>query len=238
MRTAIIAVLLAALCIPTGASAAGLKDKRFIATVTATQTIEWKQPRIFGTHTCFGTTWIEGEGKETINFKSRPTPIVAYKSNKYVYFEYQTKKRGSYSDGIPGNGRIDRSGEYRNGEDAGLCGGRSATNCQRPYDCGAHDGLYEASLSDKGGGDLELNLKDAFLHKNYSYKDCLIVEPNNWGGGSLRSITAPFKPRALLKAKKPITIQNKWSGFDETVLTGGGLASAETTYTLKLKPLN
>src|SRR3954454_21917830 len=87
------------------------------------------------------------------------------------------------------------------------------------------------------GGDLELNLKDAFLHRNYSYKDCPIVEPNNWGGGSLRSITAPFKSKALLKTRKRITITNKWSGFDETVLAGG-LASAETTYKLKLKPLN
>src|SRR4051812_38159302 len=237
MRTAIIAVLLAALCIPTGASAAGLKDKRFIATVTAAQTIEWKQPRIFGTHTCFGTTWIEGEGKETINFKSRPTPIVAYKSNKYVYFEYQTKKRGSYSDGIPGNGRLDRSGDYRNGEEAGACGGGEPAKSQGPYDCGPHDGRDEAALSDKGGGDLELSLKDAFLHKNYSYKDCPIIEPPNWSGGGLRSITAPFKPRALLKAKKPVTITNKWSGRDET-LAAGGISTAETTYRLTLKPVN
>jgi hypothetical protein len=35
-----------------------------------------------------------------------------------------------------------------------------------------------------------------------------------------------------------VTISNKWSGWDETVLSGGGLASAEATYTLKLKPLN
>src|SRR3954470_983734 len=240
MRRIVFAAALVAVCsaaVPAGASA-GLKDKRFRATVTGSQTISWKQPRVFGTHTCFGTSWVEGEGKETFNFRSRATDIVAYKSNKYVYFEYQTKKRGSYSDGIPGSGLIDRSGEYRNGEDAGDCGGGAPTESQGPYDCGAHDGMYEASLSDKGGGDLELNLKDAFLHKNYSYKDCPVVEPNNWSGGSLRSITAPFKPRALLKAKKPITIQNKWSGFDETVLAAGGLASAETTYTLKLKPLN
>jgi hypothetical protein len=58
-------------------------------------------------------------------------------------------------------------------------------------------------------GDLELNLSDAFLHRNYTYKDCPIVKPKSWGGDSLRSITAPFKPRALLKAKKPVTISNK-----------------------------
>jgi hypothetical protein len=237
MRTAIVAVLLAALCIPAGASAKGLKDKRFLATVTASQTITWNQPKVFGTHTCFGTSWVEGNGKETINFKSRPTPIIAYKSNKYVYFEYQTKKRGSYSDGIPGNGRIDRSGEYRNGQDAGDCGGGEPSKSQGPYDCGAHDGMYEASLSDKGGGDLELNLKDAFLHKNYSYKDCPIVEPPNWSGGGLRSITAPFSPRALMKAKKSLTIYNKWSGRDET-LAADGISTAVTTYKLTLKPLN
>jgi hypothetical protein len=238
MRRTVTAALLAAICISAVPAMASAKDKRFIATVTAKQTITWNQPRVFGTHTCFGTSWVEGNGKETISFKSRPTPIIAYKSNRYLYFEYQTRKRGSYSDGIPGSGRIDRSGEYRNGEDAGDCGGGAPTKSQGPYDCGAHDGMYEASLSDNGKGDLELNLKDAFLHRNYSYKDCPVVEPKNWSGGGLRSITAPFKPRALLRAKKPVTIANKWSGWDETVLAAGGLASAETSYKLKLKPLN
>jgi hypothetical protein len=241
MRRTATAALLIALCtaaaVPAGASAS-LKDKRFIANVTASQTITWNQPRVFGTRTCFGTSWTEGNGKETLTFKSRPTPIVAYRSNKYVYFEYQTKTRGSYSDGIPGFGRLDRSGEYRNGEDPGDCGGGEPTKSQGPYDCGAHDGMYEASLSDNGKGDLALSLKDAYLHKNYSYKDCPIVEPKNWSGGGLRTITAPFNGRKVLKTKKPITIRNKWSGFDETVLADGGLASAETTYKLTLKPLN
>ena len=240
MRRIVVAAALVAVCsaaVPAGASA-GLKDKRFRATVTGSQTISWKQPRVFGTHTCFGTSWVEGEGKETFNFRSRATDIVAYKSNRYVYFEYQTKKRGSYSDGIPANGQIERSGEYRNGEDPGDCGGGAPTKSQGPYDCGIRSGQWEAALSDKGSGDLELRLGDGFLQTNRGYKDCPIVEPKNWGGASFRSITAPFNARKLLRAKKPLTISNKWSGFDETVLANGGLATAETKYTLKLKPLN
>jgi hypothetical protein len=217
-----------------------LFDKQFTAVLTGKQTIEWKQPKVYGTRTCFGTSWVEGDGKETIEFKSKRARIVAFRQKSGVYFEYNTRHRGrNYDDGIALTGYIDRSGEYRNGEDAGACGGGEPTTSQGPYkDCGYHPQLWEGSLHDQGDGKLELSVGPRFLQREFTFTDCPIAEPLDVSGGSFRTIYAAFSPKKLMNAKKPLTIWQNWKAIDQTSLPGDGVATAVTEWKLKLVPKN
>ncbi len=237
MRAALILSIAAAVCLPSAASAQSVK--KFYVQVKGTQTIDWHQARAYGTRTCFGTTWVEGGGTEKLSFESlRKNRLLAYRSNRYLYFEYNSWRKGQnpYEDGVDVRTSIDRSGDYQQGEDAGQCGGGKAPESNGPYDCGIKNTVMDAKLSDSGGK-LSLQTSTQIGYPFQGFRTCPINEPRDASAETLTPIEWPYSAKKVMAAKKPVVIRARKSISELPSGDGTSTSTARIDWTVKLTPV-
>ena len=242
MRSTRICIALAAgaatlACVPSPASAQAVK--KFQVKAVASQVIDWNQPRSYGTRSCSGVSWVEGSGTERVTLETpRTARLLAYKSNRYVYFEYNSWRRGANPyDGLHLEGHVDRSGDYIQGQDPGQCSeGRPGTS-NGPYDCAKKARAWEAKLSDDGGN-LKLDVSPKAIGYPYKpFSTCPINEPSGVSAESLTTIEEEFDARTLLRAKKPVVIRARQKIQENANGPGTSNSKADIRWTVKLSPV-
>ena len=237
-RIIVAAALLGSLlsAVPATSHAKAPTERRFMATVEGSQTSTWINSRANGTTTCFGTSWVEGDGTQELTFKSKPTKVLAYASGKSVYFSEGTFSRDDYGSEFKVPIKLTRSGEIRHGEDAGPCGGGEPTTNTGPYDCGTKTGLFEADLSTNSRRNLELSLSPLMGYPWKSFSDC----PISLGPGVSDPFTAleqPFSPKKLFSTRKGLTIRARATYEKEPEIGDRVRTTTGVEWTLKLKPV-
>lgn len=237
IRAALLLAVAAAVCLPTTASAQ--KVKRFHVVAEGEQVIDWHQPKAYGTRSCGGVSWVEGSGNETVTFSTpKKARLLAYKSNKYLYFEYNSWRKGQnpYEDGFRVRASIDRSGDYVQGQDPGPCSEGKPPESNGPYDCALKNTTVNAQLSD-GGGKLSLRLNRLIGYPYRPFSTCPLVEPKGVMPETITDIEEPYDLKAVLKARRAIVIQAK----DRVQQLANGPGSADTTaqinWKVKLTPV-
>jgi hypothetical protein len=235
--TAIVAGVAVAACLPSPANAQAVK--KFNVTASASQTIDWNQPRSYGTRNCSGVSWVEGSGKEKVEAATpRKTRVLAYKSNRYVYFEYNSWRRGANPyDDIHLEGYVDRSGDYIQGSDGGPCAEAKPGTSNGPYDCAKRARAFDGKFSD-GGGELKFNVSPEAIGYPYErFSTCPINEPRGVGAEGITTIEDEFDARTLLKAKKPVVLRARQKIQENANGPGEANTVAEIKWTVKFSPV-
>jgi hypothetical protein len=222
--------------LPAAGMAAKPPQGRFIATVKGSQISTWSKPRAFGTHTCFGTSWVEGDGQQTFTFKSKPFKLLIYKSGKSYYFSYNSFKPDNLEYNVHVPIKLTREGDMRHGEDAGDCGGGAPTTSDGPYDCGTKNGIFNASLSDNADQNLELDVGPAIGYPWKGFSTCPLSIGESVSD-PWTTLDTPWSPRPLIAAKKTRTITARASFETNQPQPGDTITTTGTTWTLKLKPV-
>jgi hypothetical protein len=237
-RAVLLFAVAAALCLPSGASAQ--KVKKFTVVAEGKQTIDWNQPKAYGTRSCSGVSWVEGSGNETLTFATpKKARMLAYKSNKYLYFEYNSWRKGQnpYEDGVRVRANVDRSGDYVQGADPGPCSEGKAPESNGPYDCGTKPSLMNAELSDSGGK-LKLRLNRLIGFPYQSFRTCPLVEPKGVSAETLTDIEEEYDAKALMKARRAVVIQAKERIQQVSNGPGDANTTAVVNWKIKLTPAN
>ena len=232
VTAALVGAALAA--VPAVGNAAGSNERRFIATVEGSQTSTHFNPRANGTATCFGTSWVEGEGTQEFKFKSKPAKLLVYGSGKSTYFSFNSFKRDNYDDEVMVPFTMTRDGEIRHGEDPGPCGGGEPTTNTGPYDCGTKRGVFDADLS-TSGGKLELSVGPTIGYPWKHFQDC----PVYFGDGvsdTFTTIGQSFSRKKLFSGK-PLTIRASKTFSQPGEIGRRTTYTTGVTWTLKLKPV-
>jgi hypothetical protein len=139
--TAVLVACLAGAAALAPAAEARVREARFVAYVSGKQETTWKLPRTNTYLNCQGQRWEEGEGSETVRFRSKPMRVLVYMNGRYGPFvRYGTwslntvPKRTS----LEGKGTITRTGRHTGGIEPGWCFSLPTTreDFGAPYDCG------------------------------------------------------------------------------------------------------
>jgi hypothetical protein len=237
LRAALILSVAAAVCLPSAASAQSVK--KFYVQAKGTQTIDWHQAKAYGTHTCFGSSWVEGGGTEKFTFENaKKARLLAYRSNRYLYFEYNSWRKGQnpYEDGFKVRTSVERSGDYQRGQDAGACGGGKPAESNGPYDCGVKPSTMYARLSDVGGK-LSLTTSHIIGYPYQDFRTCPIDQPAGASAENLTTIEWPYSLKKLMASKKPVVIHARKSISQLPSGEGTSSSTARIDWTVKLTPV-
>ena len=238
IRAGLLLAVAAAVCLPSTAGAQSVK--KFHVVASGKQVIDWNQPKAYGTRNCSGVSWVEGSGKETFSFDTpKKARLLAYKSNKYLYFEYNSwrKGRNPYEDGFRVRTTVDRTGDYLQGEDPGPCGEGKAPESNGPYDCGVKPSYMDAGLSDSGGK-LTLKLRRVIGFPYQSFRTCPLVEPKGVSAETITDLEEEYDAKALLKSRRPVVIRAKERIQQVSNGPGDANTTAQINWTVKLTPVN
>ena len=236
--TAIVAGAAVAACLPSPANAQAVK--KFNVTASASQVVAWDQPRSYGTRSCSGVNWVEGSGKESVLISTpKKARVLAYKSNRYVYFEYNSWRRGAnpYDDGVHLEGYVDRSGDYIQGSDGGPCADGKPGESNGPYDCDKRFRAFGGKFSDDGG-ELKLIVDPKAIGYPYRpFSSCPLNEPTGVSAQSVTTIDEEFDARTLLKAKKPVVVRARQKIQEQANGPGSANSTADIRWTVKFSPV-
>jgi hypothetical protein len=233
-----LAAIAAVLCLPSSASAQAVKKFHIVA--EGKQVIDWNQPKAYGTRSCSGPSWVEGSGNETVTFATeKKARMLAYKSNRYLYFEYNSwrKGRNPYENGVRVRASVDRSGDYVQGQDPGPCNpeGKPAES-NGPYDCGTKLSYMNAGLSD-GGGKLKLRLNRVIGFPYQSFRTCPLVEPKDVSPETVTEVEEEYDMRDLLRARRAVVIKAKETIREVSSGPGDSNTTAIIQWKVKLTPV-
>jgi hypothetical protein len=221
-------VLLAIALVAPGAANA-LTRKAYTVSFTGSVKTEWNVPKYMAYATCFDTTWIQGQGAETWNVRSKGTNKVLVTSNgvaTQLHFGSWEPGRNTTS-GLLGKGEIRRTGGYTTTFTAGTCGlGPQEENTFPGGDCGTRLVEYLIQIPFHNGEITPDPMPYGnSLREKIGFDDCLLVTPSNILAGSWPAVSGKLKDVKLLRAQRPFTVK----GHD--VATGSGGASGRGTAT-------
>jgi hypothetical protein len=234
----LLAALAAILCLPSAASAQAVK--KFHVVAEGKQVIDWNQPRAYGTRSCGGVSWVEGSGKETFTFATeKKARMLAYRSNRYLYFEYNSWRKGQnpYEDGVRARGTVDRAGDYQQGADPGPCNpeGKPAES-NGPYDCGTKIQYVDVGLSDSGGK-LKLRASRPIGYPYQPFRTCPLVEPTDVQPETVTEVEEEYSMRDLLRARRAVVIKAKETIREQSSGPGDANTTAVIQWKVKLTPV-
>jgi hypothetical protein len=235
--TALVAGVAVAACLPPAANAQAVK--KFNVTASASQVVDWNQPRSYGVRNCSGVSWVEGSGTEKVEAVTpRKTRVLAYKSNRYVYFEYNSWRRGANPyDDLHLEGHVDRSGDYIQGRDGGPCANGEPGTSNGPYDCARRARAFDGKLSD-GGGKLKFVLSPEAIGYPYQpFSTCPLNEPAGVTAQGVTTIDEEFDARTLLKARKPVVVRARQRIQEHASGPGSSNSVADIRWTVKFSPV-
>jgi hypothetical protein len=236
--SALVVGVAVAACLPSVAHAQAVK--KFNVKASATQVIDWNQPRSYGTRNCSGVSWVEGSGKESVTISTtKKAKVLAYKSNRYVYFEYNSWRRSANPyDDLHLEGYVDRSGDYLQGSDGGPCAEGKPGESNGPYDCAKRLRAFDGKFSDSGG-ELKFNVSPEAIGYPYRpFSTCPINEPSGVSTEGITTIEEEFDARTLLKAKKPVVVSARQKIQENANGPGESNSVADIRWTVKFAPVN
>lgn len=237
------ALLTVSMIVATGSSAtaAGLKQARWLATFEMTQEVAWRLPRYVSRTDCYHRYWSEGSGGERWQIKTRrPVKVLAYSlsRNNPVVFKYGSWDMADMTtNGLDAAGMIVRRMHVAMGSDPGRCGGDRVTDPPRETDCGSRIPSYDVTFGfGRSKAFFSVHEKD---EQPNPFVTCVVQGPPDFGLNEPAPAGARFSAAAILAGTREVVISGalrdkvelRWSpGNGKTTATGS------IKWTLKLTP--
>jgi hypothetical protein len=242
VRTLAAALAMAAVvALPAAAQAKQPKYYRYVAYIKGSQTTEWNQPyRSHPLNTCGWSEWAEGNGKETLTFKSvRPQRFLVQRNDQdrtigFLYGVWNPNSNSAY--GLHVTGSTTRNANAASGYDVGSCGNGSDYGSEEEYaDCGTKARDWQAKLNPSPGpAAVYLSLTGT---RNERFDDCGIYTPKDAFADSMSSFPVHLDIPKLVKSKKTIVINGSktWEQPLDNSLRNPVEATTTATWQLRLK---
>ena len=242
LRPLLAAVLLLgiALSIPQSASAAGLRQAKFLVSFDGTVKTAWDLPRFQTYADCFDTIWMEGSGSETWHVHSTgANRMIAFDNGVATQFSFGswTMNADTGLTGLRAKGERDRHGGYKTTYTAGTCGvGGGTEDPPRPDDCGTRLVNYEIPLSIlKGELTPDVLANGNGVREKTDYTACDLVAPKNVLAGSWPAAGGKLSRKTLFGSQRSIVVDGHDAWSDKQPTHGGaGVTNAGTTIDWKL----
>jgi hypothetical protein len=220
-------------------AAAGAKPRyhRYVAYVKGSQTTEWNQPYRIYDLACSTREWSEGNGKETVTFRSvRPQRLLVQQNGRSISFLYGVWNPDSSSAyGLHVRGTTNRSANAASGYEPGRCGNGPDEGHEEKFECGSRSRDWLAKFSVLGVEKLGLSLAGT----NKSFTNCRIFTPRDAIADAMSFFPVHVDAAKLLKGGKTIVVNGSksWDQPIDDKLRNPVSATTTATWQLRLKPV-